>query len=278
MQTVALTTGKHSAELLLVGAGKVETGQIGACIDVASTHADQIVSAGNDLIHALVGVDILMLLVHIGHLYGLPYLKLAFICLFQPHDKAEKRGLTGTVRADDTHDSVGRKHEVEIIKQQFVAKRLCHMLGFNHFITQTGTVRDKDFQLLFLLLHVLIQQFVVGVQTCLPLCLAGLGSHAHPLQLTFQRLAALAGSLFLLLHTLGLLFQPAGVVTFPGNTFATVQLKNPAGNVVEEVAVVRYGNHRTLVLLQVLFQPVDGFGIEVIGGLVEEKHVGLLQQ
>ena len=40
VQTVALTTGKHPAELFLVGAGEVETGQIGACIDVASTHAN----------------------------------------------------------------------------------------------------------------------------------------------------------------------------------------------------------------------------------------------
>ncbi len=278
MQAVAFTTGKHPTELFLVGTGEVKTGQIGACINVAPSHANQIVSAGNDLIYALVGVDILVLLVHVGNLYGLPHLEFAFVCLFQSHDKTEKRSLTGTVRADDTHDTVGWKHEVEVIEQQFVTERLCHMLGFNHLITQTGTVRDKDFQLLFLLLHILVQQFVVGVQTRLSLCLTGLGSHAHPLQLAFQRLAALAGGLFLLLHALGLLFQPTGVVTFPGNTFATVQLKNPAGNVVEEVTVVRYGNHRTLVLLQVLFQPVDGFGIKVVGGLVKKKHVGLLQQ
>ena len=47
---------------------------------------------------------------------------------------------------------------------------------------------------------------------------------------------------------------------------------------VKEITVVRHGNHRTLVLLQVLFQPVDRFGIKVVSGLVEEKHIGLLQQ
>ena len=39
-----------------------------------------------------------------------------------------------------------------------------------------------------------------------------------------------------------------------------------------------YGDYRTFVLLQVLFQPVDGLCIKVVGGLVEEQHVGLLEQ
>ena len=39
-----------------------------------------------------------------------------------------------------------------------------------------------------------------------------------------------------------------------------------------------HGNHRTLVLLQVLFQPVNRLGVEVVGGLVEQQYVGLLQQ
>ena len=39
-----------------------------------------------------------------------------------------------------------------------------------------------------------------------------------------------------------------------------------------------HGDHRTLVLLEVLLQPVDRLGVEVVGGLVEQQHVGLLQQ
>ena len=47
---------------------------------------------------------------------------------------------------------------------------------------------------------------------------------------------------------------------------------------VEEVPVVSYSNYRTFVLLQVLLQPVDGFGIKVVGRLIEEQYVGLLKQ
>ena len=43
MQAVAFTTGKHPTELFLVGTGEVKTGQIGACINVAPSHANQIV-------------------------------------------------------------------------------------------------------------------------------------------------------------------------------------------------------------------------------------------
>ena len=38
------------------------------------------------------------------------------------------------------------------------------------------------------------------------------------------------------------------------------------------------GDHRTLILLQVLLQPVDALGIQVVGRLIEQEHVWLLQK
>ena len=64
----------------------------------------------------------------------------------------------------------------------------------------------------------------------------------------------------------------------PWNSLAAVEFKNPLAHVVQEVSVVGYGYHRALVLLQVLFQPVDTFCIEVVGGLVKQEYIGLLQQ
>ena len=152
------------------------------------------------------------------------------------------------------------------------------MLGLYHLVAQTRTVGDEYFQFLLFLFHILVQQLVVRVQTGFTLGLTCLGGHAYPLQLTFQRLPAFAGRLLLHLHPFRLLFQPAGVVSFPGDAFAAVQFQNPSGHMVQEVAVVCHGNHRTLVLLQVLLQPVDTLGIEVVGGLVQKQDVRLLQQ
>ncbi len=41
---------------------------------------------------------------------------------------------------------------------------------------------------------------------------------------------------------------------------------------------MRHGDHRTLVLLEMLLEPVDRLGVEVVRRLVEQQHVGLLQQ
>ena len=38
------------------------------------------------------------------------------------------------------------------------------------------------------------------------------------------------------------------------------------------------GNHRTLILLQMLFEPVYALGIQMVGRLVEQQHIGFLQQ
>jgi len=61
-------------------------------------------------------------------------------------------------------------------------------------------------------------------------------------------------------------------------SLAAVELEDPARDVVEEIAVVRDGDDRTLVGLQVVLEPGDGLGVEVVGRLVEQQHVGLLQQ
>ncbi len=59
---------------------------------------------------------------------------------------------------------------------------------------------------------------------------------------------------------------------------AAVDLANPLGNVVEEVAIVRHGEHGALVAMKELLQPQHRFGIQVVGGLVEQQQVGGLEQ
>ena len=41
---------------------------------------------------------------------------------------------------------------------------------------------------------------------------------------------------------------------------------------------MRYGDDRAFILVEVLLEPVYALGIEVVGGLVEQQDVGLLQQ
>ena len=91
---------------------------------------------------------------------------------------------------------------------------------------------------------------------------------------------ALARRLGLLLQgqALLLLLQPGGVVALPGDPLAAVELQDPAGDVVEEVAVVGDGDHGAGVVGEEVLQPGDRLGVEVVGGLVEQQQVRALEE
>lgn len=165
-----------------------------------------------------------------------------------------------------------------MLVQQPVAVAHGHVLRLDHPVAQTRTVRDEYFEFFLLLLGVLVQHPVVGRQPRLALGVPCGGSHADPFELALERLAALALLLFLQSQPLRLLLEPAAVVAFPRNAFAPVEFEYPSGHVVEEVTVVRDGDHRSLVLSQVLLEPVDALGVEMVRRLVQQQHVGLLQQ
>ena len=59
---------------------------------------------------------------------------------------------------------------------------------------------------------------------------------------------------------------------------ATVQFQNPAGGIVEEIAVVGDGHHGARVFLQEALEPAHTLGVEMVGGLVQQQHVGIGEQ
>jgi hypothetical protein len=65
---------------------------------------------------------------------------------------------------------------------------------------------------------------------------------------------------------------------FPRDARAAIQLQDPARDVVEEVAVVRDGDHGARVLLEEALEPRHRLRVEVVGGLVEQQQVGALEQ
>ena len=81
------------------------------------------------------------------------------------------------------------------------------------------------------------------------------------------------GGLFLLEGRSSLLLQPGTVVAFPGDAVAAVQFEDPLRRVVEEVAVVGHGHHGARELVQELLQPLHAFRVEVVGGLVQQRHI-----
>ena len=57
-----------------------------------------------------------------------------------------------------------------------------------------------------------------------------------------------------------------------------IELEDPAGDVVEEVAVVGDDQNGARIIAQMAFQPVHALGIEMVGRLVEQQQVGRIEQ
>ncbi len=74
------------------------------------------------------------------------------------------------------------------------------------------------------------------------------------------------------------LLQVRRVVALVGTALAVIHFEHPPRDVVEEVPVVGDGDHRALVLVEVALEPLDGVGVEVVRGLVEEQDVRMGQE
>ena len=202
----------------------------------------------------------------------------AAVGLLAAGDHPEDGGFAGTVRTDDANDGTRRNLETEVVDQQPVAISLGDVLELYHLVAQPLGHRDEDLLRLVAALVFVGRQFLEAGQTRLALGLPALGILAHPLQLLLQRLLASRLGSFFLTQAIAFLVQPRAVVAAPGNAAAPVQLQDPFGGIVEEVAVVGDGHHRAGELLQELLQPVDALGIEVVGRLIEQQHVRARQQ
>ena len=82
----------------------------------------------------------------------------------------------------------------------------------------------------------------------------------------------LLGQLLFFLHQVG------GKVAGVGEQLATVQLDDAGGHVVQKRAVVGDGDDRALEVHQQALQPLNAVQVQVVGGLVQQQHVGLGHQ
>ena len=200
------------------------------------------------------------------------------IRFFLARDHPKEGRLAGAVRADDADDPAGRKGKGHLLDQEPVAVGLAHLLRLDDELPEPGSGRDVDLQFPGAGLRFLGEQFLVRTDAGLGFGVPALGRHPDPLQFPLQGLLPLGFRFLLLPKPVLLLFQPGGVVALPGDALAPVQFQDPARHVVEEVAVMGDGDDRAFVPLEVVFQPGDGFGVEVVRRFVEEQDVGLLQE
>ena len=152
------------------------------------------------------------------------------------------------------------------------------MLGLDDEIAEPGTRRQHDLRGLGRLLAALRDQCVIGLQPRLALRLPRARALPDPFEFALQRAAARLLLPAFLREAGLLLFEPARVVALERDAVAAVEFEDPAGDLVEEIAIVRHRDDGAGIVLQKALQPCHRFGVEMVGRLVEQQQVRALQQ
>src|SRR5262249_5886920 len=155
--------------------------------------------------------------------------------------------------------------------QQVVAIALFQSLEFDHRLPEALRDRDDDLRALRGLLGRLLHQIFVALVARLGLCLPRAWRSRNPFLLARERALPRSCLEAFLLEPLLLLPEPSRVISLVGNAAAAIELEDPAGDVVEEVAVVGDDQNRAGIIAQVTFEPADRLGVEMVGGLVEQQ-------
>ena len=103
-------------------------------------------------------------------------------------------------------------------------------------------------------------------------------ARAHPIQFLAQEPLPPPLGLFGDLLPDGLGFQVGGVIARMRKAPAIGQLDDPRGDHIQEIAVVRDKDDGAGELAQELLQPQNGFGVQMVGGLVQEQQIRLGRQ
>ena len=187
--------------------------------------------------------------------------------------RSEERGLAGAVRTDDANHRTRGNAKRQVVDQELVAVGLAHTLELDDSVTQPLGDGNEDLVRLVALLMLVGGELVEARDARLRLGLAAFGILPHPLELLLHRLDARRLLLAFGFEALLLLLEPQTVVALVGNAVAAVELEDPLGGVVEEVAVMRHRDHGARKFRQELLEPIHALGVEVIGRLVEQQHV-----
>ena len=216
-------------------------------------------------------------LVEVGHLQVAAAAHAALRGLQLAEDELEQRGLAATVGADQAHLVAAQDGGAEAVDQRALAEALADVAQLRHDLA-AGRARIH-FQL-----H-LAQRFAAAgalltqrLQPLHPAHAAGaprFHALAHPhLLLRQQLVGAGIGQ--------GFVFQLAGLGGLVGAEVArvaaqhaAVQLDDAGGHRVDEGAVVRDEQQRAAPFVEQRLQPDDGVQVQVVGGLVQQQHVGV---
>src|SRR6476646_9033824 len=259
METVSLSAGEQPDFLLLIGALEVEARQIRAAVELLLADHDHLLAAGDLLPRGDVAVE-RATLIGVRDLHSLADLQRSRIRRLLIDDHLEQRRFAGAGRTNDADDAAARQRETQSVDQQLLAKRFSKLFRRDDVVAESGRRRDDNFVLHDLFGRLFGDHLLVLLHTRLVLRLARAGRESHPIELALQRALPRRLGFFSGREARFLLLKPRGVVALVRNAVAAIELEDPAGDVVEEVAVVSDGDDGPLEVVQIPLEPGDAFG------------------
>ena len=220
----------------------------------------------------------------IADLYRGAEAQLAAVGRLLPQQDLQQRRLAGAVVAQQG-DALAADHlQVYVIKKRTPVKGLLQLLDGEHLVPAELALTELYIQ------PALLGGLVGGADT-LDALLHGLGplenlvvARVGPYPQLLGRLLQLLdlGLLLLVLLELFLvapllLHHIEAVVARIELRLAVVNLNDPLDHPIQKPAVVGDGQDGALVAIQILLQPLGGPEIQVVGRLVQQKDVGVLQ-
>ena len=121
-------------------------------------------------------------------------------------------------------------------------------------------------------------QLFIGIDARLGLGLARLGRLLDPFALARDGALLRRFLAGFLLQALFLHLQEGRIIAFMRDALAAIQFQDPAGDIVQEIAVMGDQDDAALVFAQRRFQPFHRLRVQMVGGFVQQQDVGRVQQ
>ena len=201
-----------------------------------------------------------------------------------PHDHLDEGGLTGAV-VPQQGDALAPRHlQVHMLEESPVPEGLLQILDDHDLISPELPLAEFDVQLPVLPGLVRLAQagdaLFHGEGPLVELVVAHEGPQVH---LVRRRLELLDLGLLLfilaelLLIAALLLLHIVAVIAGVELGLAVLQLDDPTHHLVQEPAVMGDGKDGAFEPGEVVLQPLGAAQVQVVGGLVQQQHVGVLQ-
>ena len=278
-QAVALAAREGPHGRMRAGGREQKVAQVAAHMLALPVDLDPLAAGADEVFQRGVQVNRVAQLVEVGHLQVGAAADGAAVGFQLAQNHLEQRGLARAVGAQQANLVAAQQRGAEVAGNHLVAKGFAHVLQLGNDLALVVAVATGAHFHLHLAHHIAaggagFAQLFQAANAALAAGAARFHALAHPHFFLRQQLVSLGIDDGFLRQLLFLLQAVGGKVAGVRAQLAPVQLDDAGGNAVQKRPVVGDGDHAALEVDEQIFQPADGVQVQVVGGLIEQQHIG----